>query len=273
MRTWRSVLFAPAHDEKRMAKVYTRGADAVILDLEDGVPEQAKQSARARLGEIVKEANVPTLVRVNNRPDLLEADLEAVLAADASAVMVPKVERAQIVEEIVAHLTNGGSRQTMPVVALIESPRALECLSSIASVNGLGALALGVEDFAGALGTLPDPENLDLPCRLLALSAAAHGVAAFGAPISLSDFESPMFGQACGRARLMGLTGALCIHPAQVAAANEAFSSSDQEVAQAHAIISAWREGGEAGVVRLGTRMIDPPMVRQAEMILARKRG
>jgi len=113
-------------------------------------------------------------------------------------------------------------------------------------------------------------EALDLPCKLVALAAASRGLAALGAPASISEFRDlDGYREAIRRARAIGLSGALCIHPAQVAIANEGFAPSAAEIAQARDIVEAWEKGGGRGVVAANGRMIDAPVVARARRVLA----
>lgn len=279
--SWRSLLLTPAIDRARLSKAHLRGADALILDLEDGVARESKAAARQSLPkdmDRLASLGSELLVRINAEPDQMAADLDAAIRPGLQAIVSPKAEDASLLRDLVAriralesarHLEPGG----IGLVALIESARGLEKLSAIASVPGMAALALGVEDFALSLGVEPDPENLDLPCRLIALAAAAHGLAAIGAPAPLARFDRiEAFHAAATRARKMGLTGTLCIHPKQVEAANRAFAPSEAEIALASQILAAWAANPEKGVIRLGDRMIDAPLVRRAEQLMQKFR-
>lgn len=275
MRAHRSWLFVPAHDERRLEKAHLRGADVLILDLEDGVAPAAKADARAALSTAVdrlRRLGQLTAVRINGVAELWREDLAAAARAGATALMVPKAEsQAQLAEHAAALEALGEPAASVALLPLIESPRALESLGEIADAPRVAGLALGAEDFALSLGVEPGPECLDMPCRMIALAAAARGLAALGAPISISAFDPPApYAEAARRARAMGLTGTLCIHPAQVTAVSQAFAPTVDEVQDARAVLDAWRAAGGAGVARLGERMIDLPLVRRAERLLDR---
>jgi citrate lyase subunit beta/citryl-CoA lyase len=278
LRSWRSLLFVPADDRRRWEKAHQRGADAVILDLEDAVAPDAKAAARAQLAEAIEQlanAGAPVVVRINQGAEA-EPDLAAAVRPGLAAVMAPKVEDVAALTALIASLRTREAAAGLPngsiaLIALIETPLGLERLLAIADCAGVTGLALGVEDFGRSLGVEPSAEALDLPCRLIALAAASRGQAALAAPASIARFDRPdLFGEAAARGRAMGATGVLCIHPAQVAAVNAAFTPTEAEVADARAVLDAWAQAGRSGVVRLGERMIDAPVVSQAKRVLAR---
>ncbi|RYG34117.1 MAG: CoA ester lyase, partial [Burkholderiales bacterium] len=140
MKNWRSMLFVPAAAPQRWAKAHTRGADAIIVDLEDSTQPEAKAAARAQAREAVQtlHANGAVVtVRVNNDPEHIEADLEAAVVSGLTAIVMPKVEAASELTSLSAMLDaleyeNELDRYTIGVMAVIESPRALERITAIA---------------------------------------------------------------------------------------------------------------------------------------------
>ena len=278
---WRSLLFTPANDQARLAKAHLRGADAVILDLEDGVAPSAKTAARAGLPGVIAALaaqGVEIVVRINVDPDAAEQDLAAAVRPGVVAIMVPKADGSERLASIAAHigkLERGPGQGTgwVGLLPLIESATGVEALTAIADTPRVVGLALGVEDFAESLGVEPSAECLDLPCRLIALAAAARGIAGIALPGGIADFRAiDVFSQAATRGRAMGLTGALCVHPDQVAAANAAFAPSPAEIAQARAVLAAWGAAGGQGVAQLDGKMIDLPVAKRAERLLAQVR-
>lgn len=279
---WRSLLFVPADDVKRCAKARGVGADAVILDLEDGVAATAKDLARQRLGDTISalsEAGIGTVVRINVAWRAALADLDAAVAAGADAVMVPKVEdaaRLRVLGEMLDELESvrGRGIGTTSVVALVESPAALAVISELAAAPRVTGLSLGTEDFCAALGVASEREALELPSRQIALAAAKHKQMALAVPFSIARFRDTEAYAAAVRASVAwGVTGALCIHPSQVGIANQCFSVDETTRASALRVLDAWeaRAHGEA-VVSLDGRMIDLPVVEQARRLLARQR-
>jgi citrate lyase subunit beta/citryl-CoA lyase len=276
MTNWRSMLFVPAASPQRWAKAHTRGADAIIVDLEDSTEADAKAAARLQATEAVKHltANGATVtVRVNNDPALLADDLEAVVKPGLSAIVMPKVETASEVDELSALLDAleyeaGLERFSIGVVAVIESPRALERIVAIADGPRLIGIALGSEDFSLALGRPPTALSLDLAAQTVAYAAAARGIMGIGMATGIANFtELDAFGAEARRAHGMGLTGAMCIHPNQVGVLNASFGYSEAQVADAQGILAAW-DARVDGVVSHNGKMIDQPVVERARRFL-----
>ena len=280
---WRSLLFVPADNARRIDSAHSRGADALILDLEDAVPAAGKAAARAALpGAIAKltALGATCTVRVNAEDAALREDLSAAVHAGLAAIVVPKVEHVAALHAVDALIADLERQRGLPpgrigVIALIESPAALFLLEQIAAGPRVIGLALGSEDFSLALDVKPGPDSLTLPCQWIALAAAAHRLMAFGLPASLADFHDlDSYRASAQRARAFGMTGALCIHPAQLAIVNEAFSPSAAEIAWARAVMQVWLpvERCGAGVAALNGAMIDKPVAARAQAILSRCR-
>ncbi|WP_044530347.1 HpcH/HpaI aldolase/citrate lyase family protein [Herbaspirillum sp. B65] len=277
---WRSLLFIPSDKPRIIEKAHMRGADALILDLEDAVPDAAKPAARSQLQEAIthlKANDASLLVRINQEDDHVVFDLQAAIRPGVDAIVVPKVEEAGRLIALASAIEHLEQQRGMPVgriglLALVESPAALFQLPAICAAPRLLGIALGSEDFSRELGAAPSPHSLTLPCQWLALAAAAAGIHGFGLPDSLANFQDlDRYAQTAHTAQAMGLRGALCIHPAQVAVVNAAFSPSEQDVAWALAVTSAWEKAREAGVgvVSLNGAMIDKPVVERARRMLA----
>jgi citrate lyase subunit beta/citryl-CoA lyase len=273
---WRSLLFVPANAPQRWAKAHTRGADCIIVDLEDSTQPEAKAAARPLCTEAVRKlrANGATVaVRVNNDPAFLAEDLQAAVSPDLSAIILPKVERVEELAALDAQLaaieTAGGmARRATRVIAVIESPAALERLTAIADGPRLVGLCVGSEDFSLSLGRPPTPLALDLVCQQVAYAAAARGLMGLGMACGIGNFtDLDAWAAEAKRAHGMGLTGALAIHPNQIAALNAAFGASEAELAEARAILAAW-DRREDGVVSHNGRMLDQPVVERARRLL-----
>jgi len=275
---WRSLLFIAADDNARLAKVGERGADAVILDLEDAIPMDRKASARLALPPtITRLANdeYALIVRINSAWRDVAADLAAAVRPGVAAIMMPKVEscaRVSVLVEMIAEASQDAGLLSPPgVIALIESPAGIAELDAIARQPGVIGLALGSEDFSLALGVSPSTDALRLPCQHLALAAARNGVMALGLPVSIATINDlKAWNDGLCLARAIGITGALCIHPRQIAPANMAFMPTQAEAEEAQRVINAWHASGMTGVIQLDGKMIDRPVVLAAERILAR---
>lgn len=276
MQNWRSMLFVPAAAPQRWAKAHTRGADAIIVDLEDSTQPEAKADARAQATEAVKTllANgAAVTARVNNDPAYLSDDLDAVVLEGISAIVLPKVESVADLENLSALLDaleyeRGMDRNTIKAIAVIESPRALERIVSIADGPRLIGLSLGSEDFALSIGRPPAPLSLGLAAQTIAYAASARGFMGIGMATGIANFtDLDAFAAEARRSHAMGLTGAMCIHPNQIAVLNQCFGHSEAEVAEAQAILSAWDTRVD-GVVSHNGQMIDQPVVERARRLL-----
>jgi citrate lyase subunit beta/citryl-CoA lyase len=269
----RSLLFLPATSPQLLAKATERGADALIVDLEDAVPPARKAEARPLAAAALRALaarGAEVLLRVNADPALLDDDLAAIPRDVALTVMVPKVEAAAQVEAVAARLANLGLG--CPIAALIETPRGVLDAARIAAAPGLCALGFGAEDFSAALGLSPAPATLAMPAQLVGLAAHAHGHAFWGLAGSVAEtVDMEAFGALVRLSRQLGFTGSVCIHPRQVPVANEGFGPTPEERAWARRVVAAAEEArarGE-GAVLLDGRMIDRPIEDRARRWLA----
>jgi citrate lyase subunit beta/citryl-CoA lyase len=276
----RSYLYVPASSEKFLAKAHERGADAIILDLEDAVAPGEKAAARARLGEAVPSAGqsgARVFVRINPlETGLALADAEAAARAGADGLFVPKLHAPQDVQAIAAHLDRVegeiGDRR-MVFVALLEDAAAVLDARIIAGASRrIVALGTGGEDLATDLGAEPTPEVLRTPKLLVHLAAKAQKLLSIGLLRSVADYRDVEGVRRSAReARMFGFDGATCVHPGLVAILNEAFSPSAEEIARARAMVAAFeaaRSAG-AGAFAFEGKMVDEPVVARARALLA----
>ena len=228
---WRSILYVPGNVPKFIDKAHERGADCVLVDLEDSVQPAQKPDARAMLPETMKKVargGADVAVRINRPLRLAIPDIEAAVRPGLSALFVTKTEGVQhlrLLDEVVTELER---ERGMPVgsvgfAAMIEHPRALTELNDIAERGPrVIAMMLGGEDFALETGSVPGDETLELPKRMVAFAAQAHGVSAFGILGTVADYSDPAaYRKSAERARRFGFSGGTCIHPGLVAALNE----------------------------------------------------
>jgi citrate lyase subunit beta/citryl-CoA lyase len=272
LKSLRSALFVPLADERFLARAHERGADALLLDLEDSVPPAQKAAARARMPGAVRQlaaAGASVMLRVNSVSEHVADDLKAAAQLPLAAVFLPKVENA---EQIAAaeYLLGGDTK----LVAMLESPASVLDAPAIARAGKrLAGLVFGSEDYCGLLGVASSKAALDWPAQLVATAARANGLAAFGQPGPVSEIaDMEAWARLLEKAKAMGFTGTLCIHPKQVAVANRIYSATAEEIALAKEIVAAFeaavREG--RGAFALHGRMIDAPVVDQARATLAR---
>jgi citrate lyase subunit beta/citryl-CoA lyase len=269
----RSLLFIPASRPDFAAKAHLTGADAIILDLEDAVPLADKAAARLALPSLhagLLAHGLSAWVRINALDKGGEEDLKAIAALPgAPVVMLPKVETPQQASAACAVLRAHGER--VRVALLIETPAGVIRAADLATADeGICALAFGSEDFAAALGVAPSPAALAMPAQWVVLAAAAQGLPAFGLPGSLADFaDLEGLAHVGEHAASLGFSGALCIHPAQVAVLNRCFSPTPKDIAWAERVLAqaAVQTGGASAV---DGRMIDPPVLARAQRIMDR---
>jgi citrate lyase subunit beta/citryl-CoA lyase len=275
----RSLLYVPASEPRFVEKAHTRGADAVILDLEDAVAPSRKAAAREALADGVAQAGqsgATIYVRINAEPELRFLDAEAACRAGAAGLLVPKTGSAAELAELAGRLDpveRELGRPAMEFVALIEDPAALLDARAIAAAPRVVALALGSEDFATATGAVPTPETLRLPKLLLHYAAKAAGLRSYGLLRSVADYRDVEAMMASAReARAFGFDGASCIHPAVVPILNQAFAPSEEELAWARKVVEAdadaRREG--KGAYLVDGRFVDAPVVERARRMLGR---
>ncbi|RAZ73073.1 CoA ester lyase [Mesorhizobium atlanticum] len=277
---WRSLLFVPAHIPRFVETAHERGADGIILDLEDSVPQDQKGEARRQLSDSVTKVGrkgASVLVRVNRGLRALAADLDAAVVAGVDALVLPKTDSGEWVLEIAHAVSELERERNLPqgrirFLAQIETPGALQRLAGIASAHPrMVAMALGPEDFSAAVGGTPEFDLLLAPNLAVLFAARAAGLLPLGFVGSISEFsDTHNLRQAAENARRLGFAGALAIHPTQVAIFNEAFSPSAEDVEWARAVVAAENDAAARGLsaFSLNGRMVDPPVVRRAYEIL-----
>lgn len=275
MKPCRSLLFLPATAEHLLPKATERGADALVVDLEDSVPIDRKASARLQARTAVDQLTdrgATVLLRVNSEPAQWLLDLQDMPLRRLAAVMLPKVESIGQVDDLARALATAGVASAPPIAALIECPRGVLAAAQIAAHPALCALGFGAEDYAAALGVPAGPAALEWPAHQVLTCAHAHGLACWGLAASIAEVaDQHAFEQSARQARAMGFTGAVCIHPRQVPVVNGCFSPSAEERAWAARVVAAdvaARAAGQ-GVVLLDGRMVDKPIVDRARRWLA----
>jgi len=280
---WRSGLFVPVNVERFLAKASERGADAIQLDLEDSIAPADKPDARrkveAAVARLRREGRSDVLVRINQPLEDAVRDLEAAVIPGVAAIIVTKVEgpdHLRLLDELVCRLEQ---RREMPAggirfVALIEAPGPLAQAHAIARATPRTvALSLGAEDYATAIGGEPTEEVLLMPKQQILQAATAAGLMPLGTISTVADYSDiEAYAQVVRRSARFGFVGASAIHPAQVPALNAGFSPTPEAVAQAERIVRMDREAASEGrgSFALDGKMIDIPIVRRAEALLAR---
>jgi len=264
----RSFLFVPGDRPERFAKAIASGADAVILDLEDAVPPERKSAAREAVRVYLRERyahGVPVLVRINAASSAwFQADIDAMTETTPDALMVPKAESADAFAALARALPG------VPLVPLVESARGLVELHAIALAPGVARLALGHIDFIADVGMSPSDEEAELtPLRFaLAVASRAAGLPPPIDGVTVAIDDPDRLHRDAQRARRLGFTAKLCIHPRQISALHAALRPGDDAIAWARRVIAADAAAGGAAF-QLDGRMVDAPVVLQARRIAA----
>ena len=283
-RARRSSLILPVNVPRFVEKAYARGADAIVLDLEDSVPTQEKASARGLVREslaVAGRGGAEVLVRVNNDPALLADDIDAAVHPGLDGLSIPKAESGQQIREIVARIERLERDRGLPPGHLrlslaLETPRGLLAAEEIArSSDRIATMSVGVEDYCLELGVEPSPEGIELmyPVAHLVMICKAVGVQPTGLVGSIAGFRDlPVFEAAAQRARQLGCEGAGCIHPDQVTVLNRVFTPDAGKVAAARRVVEAFEDGVRRGTasVNVDGKMVDVPVYKRAQVLLAR---
>jgi citrate lyase subunit beta/citryl-CoA lyase len=251
-------------------------ADAISFDLEDAVAPERKDEARAALaawlsGGLAQEFaghGKKIIVRVNSVDSAhFAADLAALARAPIDFLNVPKMESPDDVRGVVGELDNAG--YTGGLLVNIETPRALARAADIAAAHErVSGLQLGLADLFEPLG-IERYETETLRHVMLALRLAAGASGKYVLDGAYPNVSNPDGFRAEARlSRSLGFLGKSCIHPSQIAIANEVYAYSPDEIAHARRIVEAGREHAGTGAFLLDGKMIDAPFVRRAENIL-----
>jgi citrate lyase subunit beta/citryl-CoA lyase len=277
-RSRRTRLYLPGNEPKFFLNAALHGPDCIILDLEDSVSPEEKDAARILVRNALCAADFKqseVSVRINQGPLGME-DLKMVAAHDVQVIYIPKVESSQQVRDVEAALHESekktGRKFRTLIVPIVESAlgvvRAFEIASSSDRVC---ALAIGLEDYTADIGV---PRTFAGRESLFARSAVVNAAKAAGVQALDSVFSDVTameeLARSTAESRSLGFDGRGCIHPRQIRVIHEAFLPSEEEVRKAADIVVAYdlaRKNGK-GVVALGSKMIDPPVVKRAQQIV-----
>lgn len=281
---WRSMLFVPVNVQKYVDKAHERGADAIILDLEDSIAPNDKAAARemvATAAPVVSQSGADVVVRINRPIELAVRDIEAVVSSGVEALMVPKLDSAghvRLLAELVDQVEKkkGVAPGQTKFIAMVETAAAFPRIFEIAAAHPrVVAITLGSEDFASSLGAEPDPEVLLYPKQQAVLAARAAGIAPMGTIGSVANFaDVEGYRNTIRRSVRFGFEGSACIHPSIVPLLNEGFSPTAEEVDRATRMVAAYEKAYAEGrgSVTFEGKMIDIPIVERAERVIDRAR-
>jgi len=273
-----SRLYLPGNSPAMMINAGLHKPHAIILDLEDSVAFDKKEEARFLVRNALRQVDfygAERMVRINQIPTGL-ADLRFIIPHNIHLVLVPKCESAdQIVAvetEIQRLKTLTGVGNPVFLMPIIESALGVEKAFEIAvSSNNIVALAIGLEDFTADLGvqrTLSGDESFYARTRLVNACKAA-GIQAIDSVFSDVGDMDALYSNV-KNSKSLGFEGMGCIHPRQIDTIHKGFSPDPEELEKAKKIVNAFLDASERGlgVVSLGTKMIDAPVVKRAQKIL-----
>lgn len=268
--TVNSLLFVPASRPDRFAKAGESGADLVIIDLEDAVADPDKASARDAALSYVATGHISGwAIRINGVKTLAGlSDLVALASATAlpAVIAVPMVESAVELDIVAAAL---GDR-CPALLPLIETPKGLGQAMAISAHAHVGAVMLGGADYCGELGVPMSADALFHARGTIAAACAAARIIAIDVPFLSLDDTGGLTAET-QLARRIGFAAKAAIHPAQVAIINAAMRPTPEQVAQAEAALAAYEAGGRRAI-RYQGRMLEAPVIRMFEAVIAKAR-
>ena len=284
MHLLRSWMFVPGHRQRMIDKALGLNSDAIMLDIEDGVTPNEKDTARKNIAESLGREKTPAsparYVRINAIGHArMDADLDAVVRPGLAGLVLPKVDTVAEARKVDAILTDRESKLRMPsggikLLIAIESPRGLLNASAIAACSPrVIGLLFGAEDFGRELGlpTAREGEARDLiyaRSAMVVAAAAAHVQALDGVWVDLND--SPGLLGFAKQSRRLGFSGMSLIHPSQIDAINAVFSPTPEEIDYSQKVVQAFEEANARGdgSIAFGGQLIDRPIVERARRTL-----
>lgn len=272
----RSKLFVPASRPELFPKAEASAADSLSFDLEDSVSEARKDEARTTLSTYLqgRTAGKPVVVRINAvGSPWFEQDVEAIARAGIDMINLPMVERPEDIQLLADHMARHEAVPgTIRILVNIETPLALRRAADLAAAHErVAGLQIGYADLLEPYGIMRRDESALAYIRMQVRMAAAERkiVAYDGAFAGVND--PAYFRQECAAARRMGFSGKSCIHPTQIAIANETFMPGEQELARARKIVAAAKAAAkdQVGAFLVDGQMVDKPFLDRARAILA----
>ena len=265
----RSRLYLPGNEPKYMVNAGLHMPDGIILDLEDSVAPGSKAAARVLVRNALRQVDfgpAERMVRINQGERGLE-DLAYVAEHGCHLVLVPKVEEPDELRAVDARLRELTDAPVL-VMPIIESAKGVMNAFAIATASERNvALTIGLEDYTADLGVQRTADGRESRYAREVVVNAARAAGLQAIDTVHSDVSDPAgLADAVREARGLGFEGKGCIHPRQIAVVHEAFLPTEEEVSRACAVVGAFRVAEEEGlgVVSLGSKMIDPPVVKRA---------
>ena len=278
---WKTLLFVPANEQKLINSCASKGASAIVLDLEDSVHVAHKDAARRayqRNVSALMSAGMEVAVRINSDDDYYALDLHSVVFEGTRCIVLPKVESSEqlvIIDELIRELEieRGLVPGSIALIAMVESAKALLSASTWqGQCQRLAGLFFGTEDFCADCDMEPTPENLFYPAQQVVFAAKSQKLLAFGFPASIANYcNIEELEQAIRKGRSLGFNGVFCIHPAQVQIANDIYRPLQSEIDEAKAIVNAFEAAHKdtKGVLQVNGRMVDLPVYQRAKSLVS----
>lgn len=271
-RVRRSLLFVPGVRPDWYPKALATGADAVCIDLEDGVAFGAKDEARELALALFADrarTRAEVSLRINDpKTDLGQCDLEAVRRSGIrpDALMLPKCEGPDEVREVTNALRDASP--TLPLIVMAETGRGVAAVDAIATATlNVAAVFFGAIDYAADVGCAVEWDAVLFARSRVVLAAAIAGASAIDSPF-MDVPALDTLADECRRTQALGFVGKAAIHPTQVAVIQQAFSPADADVAWAREIVDAY-ERHKGGVLLVDGKLIERPVIASAKRVLA----
>jgi len=285
MHSRRALLYMPGDDWKKITKSITLGVDCICMDMEDGTAISRKAEARTTIAKALQELDFGAsekLARINSVGSGWEKDdIEAVLPCRPDGIVIPKVESFEHVDwaaEIIetAELKYGWPINSIRVLIGVETAKGILNLKELAAHPRLDAIIFGGEDYAASIGATRTKDAVELlyARQAVLVACAANDLQAIDiVSINYQDIEGLRSESEFG-ARL-GYSGKQIIHPAQVEPVQTAFTPDDETVAHARRIVETFEASQKEGrgAYALDGKMIDMPLLRNAQKVLARAKA
>ncbi|MBK7229173.1 MAG: HpcH/HpaI aldolase/citrate lyase family protein [Ignavibacteriales bacterium] len=274
----RSRLYLPGNEPKFFVNAGLHSPDGIILDLEDSVAPSEKDAAQLLVRNSLRSVDfygAERMVRINQLPKGLD-DLKFIVPNNVNVILVPKCESAEQIHQLEKEVEKLKRQHKVenPIyfMPIIESALGVIKAYEIASASKNNcALAIGLEDYTADIGTQRTNEGREsiFARQMLVNAAKAAGIQAIDTVFSdVADMEA--LRQSVLEAKSLGFEGKGCIHPRQIKVVHEAFAPTTEEIEKAKKIVQAFEEAEKKGlgVVSLGSKMIDPPVVKRAQNIM-----
>lgn len=286
MRVLRSRLIIPINVKKFVEKAYLRNADAIVLDLEDSIPKNEKESSRKLIRDAlsdVEKSGIPIYIRINSEQEHRYPDIEHSIIKGITGIVVPKVEYAQEIIEIENYVMKLEQKRNLPsgsiaISILIETAKGFLNIEEIVEASDrIESISLGMEDLAYDMGFSINDRNssaLDYLRMKLITVARANDILPLGLLGSIANYtDLDKLSQHAKGAYELGFVGSSCIHPDQVEVFNAAFHHTQEEVKESEKIVDIFNKAireGRASATYNG-QMIDYPHYENAKRVLNRK--